>query len=61
MSQAAVVDPYWSRTAPHGESVGREDPVVWGRGAGSALSGEEVTAYERDGFHHASDLFSEMT
>lgn len=63
MTMQAIADPYWSRTQINSEIVEREDPVLWNDGDGTeglaALSRDEVIAYERDGYHHASNLFSE--
>lgn len=63
MSTQAIADPYWSRTQIESEVVNREDPVLWGDSnpsvSGPALSPQEITAYERDGFHHARTLFSQ--
>lgn len=63
MTTQAVADPYWSRQASQWEAVGREDPVVWrdevGRELDNGLTRDNITLFERDGFHHASRLFSE--
>ncbi|MEQ9379429.1 MAG: ectoine hydroxylase [Pirellulales bacterium] len=64
MTMQAIADPYWSRTQSHSEVVEREDPILWNHEVGtqehSALSREEVNAYGRDGYYHASELFSEQ-
>ena len=63
MPQQAIGDPYWSRTESQWEAVARQDPVVWGDGAGTgldkALTFEEVKLFERDGFHQAPILFTD--
>lgn len=63
MTTQAVADPYWSRAQNQWEAVNREEPVVWGDGAGAgqgnAIACEEVELFERNGFHHTTKLFSE--
>ncbi|TAM88663.1 MAG: ectoine hydroxylase [Candidimonas sp.] len=54
-----VSDVYVSRTDRDAAIVARQDPVIYGNGAyADALSGEQLAAYERDGFLLMRGLFS---
>ena len=58
MTQRTTIaaDPYWSREHDHWEAVERADPVVWSDEP-SPLSGREMAAFDRDGYHIAEQLF----
>ncbi len=64
MQPRAIADPYRSRTQSEAEMVRRHDPVVWSEkpqvADQRALSQDALGHYERQGFHHASGLFSEL-
>jgi ectoine hydroxylase len=64
MQQQAIADPYWSRTEVTGESVDREDPVIWHDEGRAEIEVEqrraELNHFERKGFRHAPALFSEV-
>ncbi|NGM87634.1 ectoine hydroxylase [Parapusillimonas sp. SGNA-6] len=56
----SIKDLYVSRTDRTSAIIARQDPVVYESGAyASALSDEELAAYERDGFLLREDVFSE--
>lgn len=64
MTSQAVADPYWSRKTDEWEAIRRQDPVVWAAESGKefecGLTAESVKLFERNGFHHAGNLFSEI-
>jgi ectoine hydroxylase len=56
----SIKDLYVSRTDRTSAIIARQDPVVYESGTyASALSDEELAAYERDGFLLREDVFSE--
>src|SRR5699024_7104133 len=51
-----TIDRYPSRDGGEVEVLERPDPVVWGDGTGGPLTGDQVTAFERDGFLHLTGV-----
>lgn len=53
-------DPYASRTDRGSAIIARQDPVIYGNGTyADALTSDQVTSYDRDGFLMLENVFSE--